>query len=1171
MIQPLNPLTLPLDGHSLIEAGAGTGKTYTLSLLYLRFILGHGTTPLLPPQILVMTFTKAATAELRDRLRKKLVEAKNGFRSPEKPCEKWLEDLKNEFDPKEFPANARKLELAEQLMSDAAISTIHGWCQQMLRKYTFAATSLTIQEDDQKWTKVAAADYWRIFYSRLSEEVINELPSNFQSPQRLTNFLSPILDKHTLQIPEGDDPREFLPKWVEETKEKRIKLKNHWKTILPVAKNAYENWEAENLYNKTNLRKNLRDSIFTKLQNWLEEEFLSSPQIDFSAKTWWRFQYEGLQEIWKNGTPPRQDFFDAFETLESNLANLELSSAQLLPHAILWIRNRRMQEKEKQGVLTYDDLLLHLHNALKGENTEQLAAAIRQQFPVALIDEFQDTDPLQYAIFDAIYNLSVPKGKGSVIFIGDPKQAIYSFRGADIFTYLHAKKALKSNTYTLDTNYRSTKETVEAVNTVFSYAENNAASGAFGFGEDLQFLPVQAAGIEEKFLYNGEVPPPITVWEQDEDDYKGSMAKKCAAEIARLLHAAQDGKAVFTGKNGTRPLSDQDMVVLVNSAAEAQIIIAALHEFHLAGVYFSQKEYIFESPVCGDLLIILQAIEQGGESLCRQALATSLLGIGLEEQEKNLHDEAEWEKHLERFSHYRQIRRQQGILPLIIALIHDYGIAKRLLNQKTGERHLTDLLHLGELLQEKDRQKTVSLTHLFRQGMEDPTIFGETAKLRLPSESNCIAIMTVHKAKGLEFPLVFYPFPVCKIKIPKPPCSYHDQNGQPQIVLDANEEQLAIAQTESRNEDLRKFYVAMTRSRHAIWLGLHADKDFSKTAMGYFFAGFLPPFEEIGMHADTPEKIPTAFYKKEKDTLKPPKIAPIFSFKKWQVNSYSSLTNIFASQEDFALTAQEEKINEADEEEIPIFSEISPQGLNALPPGPQSGTLLHKLLELACEHTAPPHDGFLACLKDNAGRQAFVRKQARLFGQEELTEILDNWLKDFLQTPLQIGDDKLILSELPQQKCKTEMEFMLGIHETDLRKIDDIITQNTTNRMPRPALLPQSVNGMIRGFIDLVFELNGRYFIADWKSNFLGYEKKSYEAENLIQAIHTHRYDVQYSLYLLALHRHLRLRLPKYSWEKHIGGAAYVFLRGKSSVFWDKPPFAMIEELDSIFTARGEQ
>lgn len=1170
MIQPLNPLNLPLNQHSLIEASAGTGKTYTLSLLYLRFILGHRTTPLLPPQILVMTFTKAATAELRDRLRKKLVEGKNGFRFPDKPCEKWLNDLKNEFDPKEFPANARKLELAEQLMDNAAISTIHGWCQQMLHQYTFAATSLTIQEDNRKWTNLAATDYWRIFYSRLSEDIINELPNNWQSPQKLTDFLSPILDKHTLSLPEGDDPRQFLPKWLEEIKKGRKQLKNNWKTVLTAAKNAYEKWKAQNLYNKTNLKKNLRDEILNELQNWINDPLLSKPQIDFSGKTWLRFQYDGLSEIWKNGTPPREDFFDAFATLETDLTNLELSTAQLLPHAVLWIRNRRMQEKEKQGVLTYDDLLLHLHDALKGENAEQLATAIRQQFPVALIDEFQDTDPLQYAIFDAIYDLSIPKGKGSVIFIGDPKQAIYSFRGADIFTYLHAQKALKSNTYTLNTNYRSTTEMVKAVNAVFTYAEKNALSGAFGFGEDLQFSPVQAAGIDEKFLYNGKITPPITVWKQDEDEYKNNMAKKCAAEITRLLQAAQDQKAVFTDKNGTRPLSDRDIVILVNNADEAQIVITALHEFHLAGVYFSQKEYIFESPVCDDLLIILQAIEQGDESLCRQALATSLLGIGLEEQERNLHDEAAWEKHLDRFLHYRQIRQQQGILPLITALIHDYGIAKRLLGEKTGERHLTDLLHIGELLQEKDRQKTISLTHLFRQGMKDPTIFGEAARLRLESENNCIAIMTVHKAKGLEFPLVFYPFPVYKIKTPKPPCCYHDQNGQQQIILNTNETLLAIAQKENRNEDLRKFYVAMTRSRHAIWLGLNTDKDFSKTAMDYFFNGNLPPFEEIGMQAANPdEKIPNAFYKKEEDKLKPPKIAPIFSFPKWQINSYSSLTNIFASQEDFTLTAQEEKINETNEvtEKIPNFPEIRPQGLNTLPVGPQSGTLLHKLLELACEHSSPPYSGFLACLRDDAERKAFVRKQARLFGQKELAEMLDNWLKNFLQTPLQIGNDKLILSELPPQKCKTEMEFMLGIHNADLQKIDNIITKNTTDRTPRPRLLSRSINGMVRGFIDLVFELNGRYFIADWKSNFLGSEKQSYESENLIQTVHAHRYDVQYSLYLLALHRHLQLRLPNYSWEKHIGGAAYVFLRGESSVFWDKPPFAMIEELDSIFTA----
>ncbi len=1187
----LDPLTLPLRGNILIEASAGTGKTYTLSLLYVRLILGHQSTPLLPPQILVMTYTNAATEELRERLRLRLLEAVRGFREPETVREDWLRRLRQDYSEQDFAACARKLELAAQLMDQAAISTIHSWCQRMLREHTFATRGPLQQEietnEEQRRNQVIK-DYWRTCYAPLPQTVIEKLPPALQSPDQLAGQLAFLLKKHNLlaDCPEAN-PLVVLAKWLEKSRAERKKLKADWTNWLQEARFAFADWYEQNAYDKQKLKKNHLENIWKKLEDWLTTPEQQRPHINFASSTWQRLHPAGLRKIWKLAEPcPDLPFLAAAQNLESELASLELDMPPLLVHAAKWVNARLQQEKQQHDSISYDDLLLYLRQALAGEKGGQLAAAIRQQFPVALIDEFQDTDPVQYAIFDAVYDLSTTEGKGCVILIGDPKQAIYAFRGADIFTYLRARKALQKNLYSLTTNYRSSPAMVQAVNDFFTHAEKHAPAGAFGFDDWLPFQPVASRNdMEEIFTVDGIPHPPVTIWWTDDEkmgqgDYRKNMARQCACEMTRLLHAGREGRAVFVARETKRPVTSQDMAVLVNSSNEAAIIGSALHELGVQSVYLSEKDSVLTSPVARELLTILRAVEHPLERRCRQALATPLLGVSLEEQAGSLTDQSLWETWQTRFLDYRRRWQEQGILVLVTTLIHDFHIASRLLAEKKGERHLTDLLHLGELLQTLDRQGMASLLHVFRQGMEDNTLFGDTARQRLESESDCVRIITVHKAKGLEYPLVFFPFPILTPKKPAFPLTVHDEYGREQLYFTENADAGAAAQKENRGEELRKIYVAMTRSRHALWLGLGTTKNFSASSMGYFFSGkdektslraTLLSFSGITVQD---ESIPPQRWQENKtQNLQPARKPPVFAFENWQISSYSSLTTALEKPEDTTRQPLEEKLAElAGIEPDRPGRETRLGGLEELPPGPQTGILLHKLLEAAAEWPSPggTKDGFAACLQDKAGRRDYLRKQANFLGQPELAGILDAWLTNILTTPLEAGSDRLLLSDLEQQNTQTEMEFLLDINQVDLGELDRIISQNTTGGKNRPRLRTQTINGMLRGFIDLVARLRGRYFIIDWKSNWLGNGAQAYSQENLIQAIHAHRYDVQYSLYLLALHRLLRLRLPDYDWEKHVGGAAYVFLRGGPAVFWEKPPREMIEELDRLFqnTAR---
>src|SRR5690554_2524706 len=243
-------------------------------------------------------------------------------------------------------------------------------------------------------------------------------------------------------------------------------------------------------------------------------------------------------------------------TLEQRLAQLPDPAQDALEHAAWWIGRRLEQEKQRRAQMGFDDMLSRLDTALQGANGPRLAEVIRQQFPIALIDEFQDTDPLQYRIFDTVYNISKNDSSTGLFLIGDPKQAIYSFRGADIHTYLYARRATEGRHYNLETNFRSTQNMVNAVNQLFELAEQRADSqGAFLFKQDdtneLPFLAVQAKGRKEQFWVDGQAQAALNIWYLPsaeplaQDHYLEDMAASSATEIARLLNLAQQHKAGF--------------------------------------------------------------------------------------------------------------------------------------------------------------------------------------------------------------------------------------------------------------------------------------------------------------------------------------------------------------------------------------------------------------------------------------------------------------------------------------------------------------------------------------------------------------------------------------------------------------------------------------------------
>ncbi len=479
-------LAFPLRGSQLIEASAGTGKTFTISALYLRLILGHGgetsgfARELLPPQILVVTFTDAATKELRERIRTRLAEAARFFRDEIVAPDGLIAELRDQFDPQQWPGCANRLDIAAQWMDEAAVSTIHSWCQRMLREHAFDSGSLftqSLETDHSDLLGEVLRDYWRLFCYPMQGDALNWVRSNWGGPAALLPRVRGLFASER-DTDEGKAPAELIEECLLERRAALVELKAPWRDWADELLALCHEGVASKTVDGRKMQARYFEPWFEKLKTWAEDESLE--QLDIGTG-FTRLTPDGMAEAWK-GQAPSHPGLDAMSGLKSSLDALPTPDAAVLQHAAKWVGARFEEEKRRRAEMGFDDMLLRLDAALQSEGGERLATLIREQFPVALIDEFQDTDPVQYRIFESIYRIEDNHPDTGLFLIGDPKQAIYAFRGADIYTYLRARQATTGRLHTLGTNFRSSHGMVTAVNHVFERAESREQGrGAFCF------------------------------------------------------------------------------------------------------------------------------------------------------------------------------------------------------------------------------------------------------------------------------------------------------------------------------------------------------------------------------------------------------------------------------------------------------------------------------------------------------------------------------------------------------------------------------------------------------------------------------------------------------------------------------------------------------------------
>lgn len=1204
-------LAFPLRGSQLIEASAGTGKTFTISALYLRLILGHGGVEsgfgreLLPPQILVVTFTDAATKELRDRIRTRLAEAARYFRGEIDAPDALVEELRDQFAPEQWAACAGRLDIAAQWMDEAAVSTIHGWCQRMLREHAFDSGSLftqTLETDHSDLLGEVLRDYWRLFCYPMHGDALNWVRANWSGPAALMPRVRALFGSSRQPANAEQTPAQMIEACLLERRQALVQLKAPWLQWAQELREICLQGVASKTVDGRKMQARYFEPWFEKLSAWAADE--DQEQLDLGTG-FTRLTPDGMAEAWK-GVAPQHPGLDAMPGLKAALDGLPSPDAAVLQHAAHWVSVRFEEEKRRRAEMGFDDMLLRLDSALQADGGDRLATLIREQFPVALIDEFQDTDPVQYRIFETIYRIEDNCPDTGLFLIGDPKQAIYAFRGADIYTYLRARQATAGRLHTLDTNFRSSHAMVKAVNHVFERAElRDSGRGAFLFREGSEnpvpFVSVKSQGRKEVLQLDGQPVSALTLWQLPSEQplsgavYRQYLAAACASQIVELLNGGQQGRCGFI-KDGEalRGVLPADIAILVRDGKEAQAVRRELSSRGVRSVYLSDKDSVYAAQEAHDVLAWLKACaEPDVERPLRAALACITLDLPLVELERLNQDELAWERRVMQFRGYRETWRKQGVLAMLRRLLHDFELPQALIARPDGERVLTNVLHLSELLQqaaaELDGEQALIrhlAEHLALSGQA-----GEEQILRLESDEQLVKVVTIHKSKGLEYPLVFLPF-ICSAKPvdgSRLPLHFHDAAGNAQVSLKPTPELIAQADDERLAEDLRLLYVALTRARHACWLGVADLKRGNSNrsvlhlcALGYLLGGGAMLAESAGLQswlvevqqgcdALQCEPVPAAdaahFYPPlNQATLLEPLIPGRRAAENWWIASYSALRigdSLSPAEAPESALAQKLSDDERLDPEAPREVLLSGGDIHRFPRGPNPGTFLHGLLEWAGS------EGFKAdpeAIKDAVARRCNRR------GWQGWIETLSDWLQHLQDEPLRLnnGQPAVVLSELSQYQI--EMEFWFASHKVDVVQMDTLVRQHTHGGAARAGAEPSLLNGMFKGFIDLTFEHQGRYYVADYKSNWLGTDDSAYTEQAMTASILDNRYDLQYVLYLLALHRQLKARLPGYDYDQHMGGALYLFLRGTRAqgqgVFFTRPPRLLIESLDLMFQGK---
>ncbi|MFT7137989.1 MAG: exodeoxyribonuclease V beta subunit [Candidatus Azotimanducaceae bacterium] len=1167
----LDSHTFPLSGQQLIEASAGTGKTYTISNLYLRLLLGRDPNqprPLQASEILVLTFTIAATDELRDRIRNRVNLARSIFAGEVAATEdEFIARLMAEST--DLATDRRLLTATLQTMDEAAIFTIHGFCARILGEQSFDTGMLFNQNldgDRDQLLEMAAEDCFRQNIMTLPGSIRNIALKRWSGPEALVKFVQRFLFRHNLQylpphqdIDEPlsalfDDIRRCKKMWLDDDVTALVASSNFWGGRLTVTQLKPEHPQFIEDYCRSDDVSIERWEPWTRAlleKNSTKKTVMPDHEI-----------FELIDDIWA-----RQHLL---KTVETNLCHLVRDN----------VKTNMNRFKTQFGQLTLDDLLVEVHRALAQSDPtnvmeHNLSNTLRQRWPVAMIDEFQDTDDLQFEIFTRIY------ASGGLFFIGDPKQAIYNFRGADVYTYINAKQSA-DNTFTLSTNWRSTPAMIAAVNHLFNQTD------IFGDDKQIPFEPVSAAppNMHKSFTIDGQAPPPMPIFVSDadnKDQHRERLMAHAAEETVQLLHLSKEGRAKINDK----PITPGQIAFLVRQWQDAKAARRALADRNVRSVYVT-LESVMLSDTAADLKLLLEAVvDPTNEMALKSALGTRLMQTPASEIAALNHDWSALHQVMEEFQEYHQRWASLEIAPMIDLLMTRRRIPENWLMHQDGERQMTNLRHLAEILQTR-AMVAPGMRRLLkwfgREKLAAERVAVDERQLRLESDQDLVQIVTMHAAKGLEYDIVMIPnagFGEPRSKERDPLFHVVDNNGnyQPAIDFSTAPESLARYHQEDFSETMRLLYVAITRARYRCYLGVPLVKEIKATPIAA-----LLKFSADDADADSalnalPEDlfatdgfVDPSLTRYEPKSAAPDLIAPPaapFVSSNWRMHSYTGLTRLLKHDEDTKDAKETVQPRPGFGDDDSYAANDSRDGTSDLigagnaisfsrftfPRGSRIGIVLHDFMERL---------DFIA--DDVDIRQQAVSSLLKMGLEDasgEWQDVLVDWFHDIVRTPLING---FCLLDVTRNRRLDEMEFHFPVN-ADQTFLDHLQAEGVLHQ--EMTLDTSTIQGMMTGYVDLILEHAGQYYLLDYKSNDLGPTQLSYASAALQDAVQHHHYDLQYLIYCVALNRYLKQRRPDYEYDQHFGGVCYLFMRGMDAspgagVYFDKPEKQLIEALDGL-------
>lgn len=1173
-------ISSPLEGTNLIEASAGTGKTYTIAGLFVRMILEK---KFLAEEILTVTFTEAAAEELRGRIRGRLREVYAALSGSDGAADDFTAEMCSRY--RSDALAVQNLRRSLRNFDDAAVYTIHGFCNRMLYDNAFESSVLFDAElvtDESLMISEIIDDFWRHNFYNASCLLTQYCIQKGYNTRYFTSLVkNRSIDPNFKIIPDADRPDITA---VEKSLQSSYdSLTKNWYSSR---KGVEKIFISDDSLNRTKYR---IDSI-----SWLIHEmddYIAGGNPFSISDNFKKYTAGYISEaVKKSCDPPVHSFFNECEEFLSAYnqaaAVFENYMLSIKKEVFSYVDVGLASVKEEKNVRSFDDLLGDIHKALMGESSP--AAKIREKFKAALIDEFQDTDPVQYDIFFSIF------GKDRILYlIGDPKQAIYGFRGADIFAYIRAASAAEFR-YTLGSNWRSDPDLIKAVNTVFTKNPNPFIFSEIGF-------PRVGPAVKERksLLVNGKKEAPLQIWFISNSKKENGVLTKSEAlplisraaayEILHLISAEKD-KVVI----GDRPVNPGDIAVLVRTHFQAGFVLKELQKINIPAVVYGEGS-IFKSNEAEEIERIMRAIaDPADESNVRAALAADIFGFSGNSLYDLMMDEKKWEQKSGMFYVYRDSWLKHGFMSMFLSLLEQENVRSRILSLYDGERRMTNILHCAEVIHREETGNSHGIEGILKWFSLKRSNDDSEENIRLETDENAVRIITMHRSKGLEFPVVFCPFAWDFKKIKKGDVfKFHDDEKDNNLTLDigsGNEENILKADIEELAENVRLLYVALTRAMYRCYFAwgcinetdisapaylLHSPQSIEyrslvnslKAEMGKKDHNIL--FNEIkelevSSHGAINVTSLTGHYDAEKYSLTAAETEGSacreFTGKirrDWMISSFSSL--ISNRRSDAEIPDHDRTVYDnfkAAHDEYSIFN---------FHKGSSAGTCIHEIFE-----------NLDFTITDESVYKNIINEKLSKYGFEDIwADAVFNMCSSVIDKPLE--ENGPVLRDIGKDLRLNELEFYFPVERITSAGLSEIFKKYGGNHVygfadPVKDLGFTAVRGFARGFIDLVFMHGDKYYLIDWKSNHLGSRYSDYSQEALKKEMYKHYYILQYHLYTVALHRYLTSRLPGYEYEKDFGGVYYVFVRGVSKecheygIYRDVPSADLVNALNSYFS-----